>query len=189
MCVHLSSSPVVDVLGETGLLSAGVSGQCKLPHCVPQAADVVAAPSRFAPLCFFVASLPDPQQAQNVPGSAIENLRCLRSVKAEINYFVQQQQVFSTTIWAQPWHLIGLTVIRFMLITQQIQRAKSYWLCLWAPRLQSQPSQLSVLFHFILIKRYESFHSHTHSSLAWQIWGQWVVRELLWNDYLCMAPM
>lgn len=86
--MHISFSPVVGVPGETGLLSAGVSGQCRPPHCGPQAAAGVAA-SRFAPLRFLVVLPPDPQQAQSVPGSAIENLRCLLNVKAETYYFAQ----------------------------------------------------------------------------------------------------
>lgn len=86
--VHVSSSPVVGVPGETGLLSAGVSGQCRPPHCGPQVAAGEAAPSRFAPLRFLVASLLDPQQAQSVLGSAIENPRCLLSVKAQTWLFL-----------------------------------------------------------------------------------------------------
>lgn len=82
-----SSSPVVGVPGETGLLSAGVSGQCRPPHCGPQVAAGEAAPSRFAAFHFLLASPLDPQQAQSVLGSAIENLRCLLSVKAETYYF------------------------------------------------------------------------------------------------------
>lgn len=89
--MHISSSPVVGVPGETGLLSAGVSGRCRPPRCGPQAAAGVAAPSRFAPLHFAVASLPDLQRAQSVPGSAIENLRCLLSAKAETHYFVNKK--------------------------------------------------------------------------------------------------
>lgn len=83
----MSSSPVAGVPGETGLLSAGVSGRCRPPRCGPQAAAGGAAPSRFAPRHFLVASLLDPQQAQIVLGSAIENLRCLLSVKTETYYF------------------------------------------------------------------------------------------------------
>lgn len=93
--MHISSSPVVGVRGETGLLSAGVSGRCRPPHCVPQVAAGEAAPSRFAPLRCLVASLPDLRQAQSVPGSAIENLRCLLSVKAETCYFVNATSVES----------------------------------------------------------------------------------------------
>lgn len=80
--MHLSPSPFEDVPDETGLLLAGVSGQCRPPSCVPQVAAEVAVPSRFAPLNCPVASLPDPQQAQSVLGSAIENLRCLLSTGA-----------------------------------------------------------------------------------------------------------
>lgn len=90
--MHNCSSPVVGVPGETGLLSAGVSGQCRPPHCGPQVAAVEAAPSCFAPLRFLGALLPDRQQAQSVPGSAIENLRCLLSVRAETYYFCQHHK-------------------------------------------------------------------------------------------------
>lgn len=96
--VHLSPSPVVDVPDETGLLLAGVSGQCRPPYCAPQVAAGDAAPSRFAPLRSPVASLPDPQQAQSVPGSAIENLRCLLSVKADAYYFVNKTSVQYETV-------------------------------------------------------------------------------------------
>lgn len=85
--MHISSSPVAGVPGETGLLSAGVSGQCRPPRCGPEVAAGEAAPSCFAPPRFLVASLLDPQQPQSVLGSAIENLRCLLSVKAETYYF------------------------------------------------------------------------------------------------------
>lgn len=102
--MHISSSPVVGVPGETGLLSAGVSGQCRPPHCGPQVAAGVAA-SRFAPLRFLAASVPDPQQAQSVPGSAIENLRCLLSVKAETYYFVNNTRAqYKNVSTAMPPH-------------------------------------------------------------------------------------
>lgn len=105
----MSSSPVVGVPGETGLLSAGVSGQCRPPHCGPRAAAGEAAPSRFVPLRFLVACLPDPQQAQSVPGSAIENLRCLLSVEAETYYFINNTNVQNKNV-----------------VQQQVQRAAKY---------------------------------------------------------------
>lgn len=77
--IHIS--PVVGVPGETGLLSAGVSGQCMPPHCGLQVAAGEAAPSRFAPFRSLVASALDLRRAQNVPGSAIESPRCLLRVK------------------------------------------------------------------------------------------------------------
>lgn len=82
-CFFPFSSPVVGVPGETGPLSAGVSVQCRPPCCVPQAAAGEAAPSRAALLPCRAASPQDPQQAQSVLGSAIENLRYLLSVKAD----------------------------------------------------------------------------------------------------------
>lgn len=87
--MHIFSSPVVGVPDETGLLSVGVSGQCRPPHCGPQVAAEEAAPSRFAPLHLPVASDLDLQQVQNVPESAIESLRCLLSVRTETYYFWQ----------------------------------------------------------------------------------------------------
>lgn len=114
--MHVSSSPVVGVPGETGLLSAGVSGQCRLPHCGPQVAAGVAA-SRFAPVRFLGVSLPDPQQAQSVPGSAIENLRCLLSVKAETYYFVNNTSVhYKNVSTAMTPDRVFFTVIMSMLI-------------------------------------------------------------------------
>lgn len=80
--MHDFSSPFAGVPGETGLLSAGVSARCKPPHCVPQVAAGVAAPSCLAPLGSLDASLRDLQQAQSEPGSAIEILRYLLGVKA-----------------------------------------------------------------------------------------------------------
>lgn len=92
--MQTSSSPDAGVPGETGLLSAGVSGRCRLPRCGPQAAAGEAAPSRPAPLVgFLVAWLPDLRRAQSVPGSAIENLRCLLSVKPETHYYVNAARV------------------------------------------------------------------------------------------------
>lgn len=84
--IHIS--PVVGVPGETGLLSAGVSGQCMPPHCGLQVAAGGAAPSRRAPFHSLVASALDLRQARNVPGSAIESPRCLLSVKvwSEFNF-------------------------------------------------------------------------------------------------------
>ena len=125
--MHLSSSPVVGVPGETGLLLAGASAQCRPPHCEPQAAAGVAAPSCFAPLHFPVASLPDPQQVQSVLGSAIENLRCLWSAKADIHYFVMNKSVrYNNPGIAMTPDRSFFTVIMSILMTKQIQRAK-YW--------------------------------------------------------------
>lgn len=86
--MHLSFSPVADVLCETGLLLVGASGQYRPPRCAQEAVAGESAPSRFAPLHCLDVLLPDPQQAQNVPGSAIENLRCLLSNKDYTYYFV-----------------------------------------------------------------------------------------------------
>lgn len=90
-------SPVAGVPGETGLLSAGVSGQCMPPHCgPPQAGAGEAAPSRRAPFRWLVASALDLWQARNVPGSAIESPRCLLSVRvwSERNLFFRFAVVY-----------------------------------------------------------------------------------------------
>lgn len=85
---HPSSSPVAGVPSETGLLWAGVSVQCRPPRCEPRVAGGAGAPCCFAAPCFLVDSLCDPRRARSVPGSAIENLRYLSSVRTHAYYFV-----------------------------------------------------------------------------------------------------
>lgn len=85
---HPSSSPVAGVPSETGLLWAGVSVRCRPPRCEPRVAAGAGAPCCFAAQRFLVDSLCDPRRARSVPGSAIENLRYLSSVRTHAYYFV-----------------------------------------------------------------------------------------------------
>lgn len=185
-------SPVVDVPDETGLLWAGASGQCRPPNCGQQVAPGETAPSCFPQLPCLVASRLDRQQAQSVPGSAIENLRCLLSVKTDTYYLDDTKVIQSET-------KRGRGKCQSCTVTVGVwwEAKRFYETCLWVIRTFGVNHNFTGCRVSFLIRHYECWPSDdnvlvcgvfcTPSLAHLPFTDQSVVTGRLWNDY--MAPM